>query len=158
MTKHFLPDLFGRQGSTDIFSSLQKEIDQVFNNFGRNLPTWGEARSGMMPVKFNVAETDKTVEVTAEVPGVDAKDIDVQLREDVLTIRGEKKAEKDEKQKDYHLVERSYGMFERSFTLPADVDPGKVEASFDKGVLKIVLLKAAEAQSKVKKIEVKAAA
>jgi HSP20 family protein len=109
-------------------------------------------------VKFNVAETDKTVEVTAEVPGVDAKDIDVQLREDVLTIRGEKKAEKDEKQKDYHLVERSYGMFERSFTLPTDVDPARVEASFDKGVLKIVLPKAAEAQSKVKRIEIKSAA
>lgn len=158
MTKHFLPDLFGRQSGGDVFSSLQKEIDQVFNNFGRNLPVWGEARGGMMPVKFNVAETDKTVEVTAEIPGVDAKDIEVQLREDVLTIKGEKKAEKDEKQKDYHLVERSYGMFERSFTLPAEVEAGKVEASFDKGILKVVLPKAPEAQSKTKKIDVKAGA
>lgn len=158
MTKHFLPDLFGRQSSGDMFSSLQKEIDQVFKDFGRGLPTWGEGRVGLMPVKFNVAETDKTIEVTAEIPGVDVKDIDVQLREDVLTIKGEKKAEKDEKQKDYHLVERSYGMFERSFSLPADVEAGKVEASFDKGVLKIVLPKAPEAQSKVKRIDVKPAA
>jgi HSP20 family protein len=159
MTKHFLPDLFGRQSAgTDIFSSLQREIDQVFKDFGRNLPSFGEGRDGPMQVKFNVAETDKAVEVTAEIPGVDVKDIDVQLREDVLTIKGEKKAEKDEKQKDYHLVERSYGMFERSFTLPAGVEAGKVEASFDKGVLTIVLPKAPEAQSKVQKIDVKPAA
>ena len=102
MTKHFLPDLFGRQATgSDIFSSLQREIDQVFRDFGRTLPVLSEPRDGLLAVKFNVAETDKTVEVTADIPGVDVKDIDVQLREDVLTIKGEKKAEKDEKQKDY---------------------------------------------------------
>ena len=159
MTKHFLPDMFGRQtAGTDIFSSLQREIDQVFRDFGRTLPVLSEPRDGLMAVKFNVAETDKTVEVTADIPGVDIKDIEVQLREDVLTIKGEKKAEKDEKQKDYHLAERSYGMFERSFALPTGVMADKVEASFDKGVLKIVLPKAPEAQSKIKKIEVRPAA
>jgi len=157
MTKHFLPDIFGRQTGTDIFSTLQREIDQVFNNFGRNWPMAAETRDGLWPVKFNVAETDKTVEITADMPGVDAKDIDVQLREGILTIRGEKKAEKEDKQKDYHLMERSYGMFERAFTLPAEVMDDKVDASFDRGVLKVVLPKAAEAQSKVKKIAVKAA-
>jgi HSP20 family protein len=157
MTKHFLPDIFGRQPGTDIFSTLQREIDQVFNNFGRNWPMATEVRDGLWPVKFNMAETDKTVEITADMPGVDAKDIDVQLREGILTIRGEKKAEKEDKQKDYHLMERSYGMFERAFTLPADVMDDKVDASFDKGVLKIVLPKAPDAQSKVKKITVKGA-
>ena len=111
-----------------------------------------------MSLKVNVAETDNAVEVTADIPGVDAKDIDVQLKDGVLTIKGEKKVEKDEKQKDYHVVERSYGMFERSFTVPAEVDAAKVDASFDKGVLKVTMPKLPAAQSKVQKIAVKPAA
>ncbi|MBI3674949.1 MAG: Hsp20/alpha crystallin family protein, partial [Rhizobiales bacterium] len=156
MTKHFLPDLFGRGYGGDLFSSLQKEIDQVFRDFGRSVPALAEGRDGMMPVKFNIAETDGAIEVTADIPGVDVKDIDVQLREGILTVRGEKKEEKDEKNKDYHLVERSYGMFERSFSLPTEVMGDKVNASFDKGVLKVVLPKAPAAQQKVQKIAVKA--
>ncbi len=158
MTKHFLPDLFGRPAATDVFSSLQREIDQVFRDFTRGMPALTEPRNAMMAIDLNVAETDKTVEVTAEIPGVDIKDIDVQLKDGVLTIRGEKKSEKEEKDKNYHLVERSYGMFERSFDLPVEVWADKVEASFDKGVLKVVLPKAPEAQAKVQKIAVKAAA
>ena len=157
MTKHFLPDLFGRNGETDVFSSLQREIDQVFKDFGRGLPAFTGPRDGAITLKLNVAETDRAVEVTADVPGVDAKDIDVQFRDGVLTIKGEKKLEKEDKQKDYHTVERTYGMFERSFSLPAEVQADKIEATFDKGVLKIMLPKAPEAQAKVKKIEVKPA-
>jgi len=158
MTKHFLPDLFGRPAGTDVFSSLQREIDQVFRDFTRGMPALTEPRNAMMAIDLNVAETDKTVEVTAEIPGVDIKDIDVQLKDGVLTIKGEKKSEKEEKDKNYHLVERSYGMFERSFDLPVEVWADKVEASFDKGVLKVVLPKAPEAQAKVQKIAIKAAA
>jgi HSP20 family protein len=112
----------------------------------------------MTALKVNVAETDKAIEVTAELPGVDAKDIDVELRNGMLSIRGEKKAEKDEKQKDYHVVERSYGMFERSFAVPDEVETDKVEASFDKGVLKVVMPKSAEAKSKTKKVAITAGA
>lgn len=158
MTKHFLPDIFGRSAGADIFSSLQREVDQVFKDFGRGLPAWHAAGEGVISLKLNVAETDKAIEVTADVPGVDVKDIDVQLRDGVLSIKGEKKFEKDEKQKDYRVVERTYGMFERSFTLPTDIVADKVEASFDKGVLKITLPKAPGAQSKVQKIDVKPAA
>ena len=158
MVKHFLPDIFGRSAGGDMFSSLQREIDQVFRDFGRGWPAVGGARNGFMAVKFNVAETDKAVEVTADMPGVDAKDISIELKDGVLTVKGEKKADKEEKDKNYHLVERSYGMFERAFSLGADVETDKVEASFDKGVLKIVLPKLATAQPKVKKIEVKPAA
>ena len=158
MTKHFLPDIFGRPAGTDIFTSLQREIDQVFRDFTRGMPALAEPRSALMAIDLNVAETDKTVEVSAEIPGVDPKDIDVQLKDGVLTIKGEKKSEKEEKQKNYHLVERSYGMFERSFDLPVEVMADKVEASFDKGVLKVVLPKAPEAQAKVQKIAVKPAA
>lgn len=157
MAKQFLPDLFGRASGTDMFSSLQREIDRVFSDFNRGTPAMAEFRKGMMGLKVNVAETDKAVEVTAEIPGVDASDIDVQLKDGILTIKGEKKEEKDDKQKDYHVVERSYGMFERSFTVSADIDAAKVEASFDKGVLKVMLPKLPAAQAKVQKIEVKPA-
>lgn len=157
MAKQFLPDLFGRASGTDMFSSLQREIDRVFSDFNRGTPAMAEFRKGMMGLKVNVAETDKAVEVTAEIPGVDASDIDVQLKDGILTIKGEKKEEKDDKQKDYHVVERCYGMFERSFTVSADIDAAKVEASFDKGVLKVMLPKLPAAQAKVQKIEVKPA-
>lgn len=156
MAKQFLPDLFGRS-SGDMFSSLQREIDRVFSDFNRGMPALSEFRRGGMAFKVNVAETDKAIEVTAEIPGVDAKDIDVQLSDGVLTIKGEKKEEKDEKQKDWHVVERSYGMFQRSFTIPSEVDAEKVEAAFDKGVLKVTLPKLPAAQAKAQKIEVKPA-
>lgn len=158
MTKHFLPDLFGRSASSDVFSGLQREIDRVFSDYSRGLPALGDFGKSGLSLKVNVAETDTAVEVTADIPGVDAKDIDVQLRDGVLTIKGEKKVEKDEKQKDFHVVERSYGMFERSFSVPAEVDAAKVDASFDKGVLKITMPKLPSAQSKVQKIAVKPAA
>jgi HSP20 family protein len=156
MAKHFLPDLFGRSSGNDVFSNLHREIDRVFSDFGRGFPAVTDFKAPAA-LKVNVSETDTAVEVSAEIPGVDAKDIDVQLKEGVLTIKGEKKEEKDEKKKDYHLVERSYGMFERSFTLPAEVDGSKVEAAFDKGVLKVTLPKLPAAQAKVQKIEVKPA-
>jgi HSP20 family protein len=163
MAQQFLPDIFGRRsGGSDIFRSLQREIDQVFNEFSRGMPMFAERGNGGMGmmggVKLNVAETDKAVEVTAELPGVDPKDIDVQLKDDILTIKGEKKTEKEDKQKNYHLVEHSYGSFERSFALPCEVQADKVEASFDKGVLKITLPKSPESQPKTRKIEVKNAA
>jgi HSP20 family protein len=159
MAKQFLPDLFGRSSGSDMFSNLHREIDRVFSDFGRGVPAFGSfGQNGRMDLKVNVAEQDGAIEVTAEIPGVSPEDIEVQLKEGMLTIRGEKKEEKDEKNKDYHVVERSYGMFERSFRLPAEVDSQKVEASFDKGVLKVTLPKLPEAKSKVQKIAVKPAA
>jgi HSP20 family protein len=158
MARQFLPDIFGRTGGNELFTSLQREIDQVFKDFGRGLPVWGGEGTAAVSLKLNVAETATAIEVTADLPGVEAKDIDVQLKDGMLTIKGEKKFEKEDKQKDYHMVERSYGMFERSFTVPSEVLADKVEAAFDKGVLKITLPKAPEAQAKVQKIEVKPSA
>ena len=158
MARHFLPDVFGRGAGNDMFSNLQREIDRVFQDFGRGgMPGLGEFGKSAMAMKVNVAEQDGAVEVTAELPGCAPEDIDVQLKDGVLTIKGEKKVEKDEKEKDYHVMERSYGMFERSFTLPAEVDGSKVEASFDKGVLKVTLPKLPQEQSKSQKIAVKPA-
>lgn len=155
MARQFLPDIFGRGSGTDMFSSLQREIDRVFHDFGRGLPAMGEFGRNAMAMKVNVAEHDSGIEVTADMPGVAAEDIDVQLKDGILTIRGEKKAEKDDKQKDFHVMERSYGMFERSVSLPAEVDGSKVDASFDKGVLKITLPKLPQEQSRAQKITVK---
>ncbi len=157
MNRNFLPDVFGRAVGTDLFSSLHREIDRVFQDFGRGgAPLLGEFGRNGMAMRVNVAERDGAVEVTAELPGCVAEDIDVQLKDGVLTIKGEKKVEKDDTQKDYHIMERSYGMFERSFTLPAEVDGSKVEAAFEKGVLKVTLPKLPGQQAKIQKIAVKA--
>ena len=90
-------------------------------------------------------------------PGLDEKNIDVKFADGVLTIKGEKQEEKEEKKKDYYLHERSYGSFHRAFQVPAGVDGDKIEASFNKGVLTVTLPKSAQAQKAEKKITVKAA-
>jgi HSP20 family protein len=153
VTRQFLPDLFGRGAGHDVFSNLQREVDRVFSDFGRGMPALGEFRRGAMALKVNVSETDSAVEVSAEIPGVDAKDIDVQLRDGILTIKGEKKSEREEKEENYHLVERSYGSFSRSMTLPAAVNLEKIEAKYDKGVLTVTCPKKEEV--KPKPIEIK---
>lgn len=159
MTKHFLPDIFGRAAGGDIFDNLRREVDSVFRDFGRGWPQIEMASSRMLGVDVNISETDKALEVTAELPGVDAKDVDVEYRDGMLTIRGEKKEERKEgDKKSMRIYERSYGMFERSFTLPVDVEGEKITADFEKGVLKVVLPKAPQSQAQVKKIEVKPAA
>lgn len=158
--KSMLPTLWGESVAERLpFRALQQEVDKLFNDFTSDLPVVGRLNgNGSLAVKVDVAETEKTLEVTAELPGVNEKEIDVSLAGDVLTIKAEKKSDREEKTKDYHLVERSYGTFERSMRLPFKVDPAKVEAKFDKGVLKLVVQKPADAQTKTQKIEVRAAA
>jgi HSP20 family protein len=143
------------------FFSLQREIDRLFEDFGRGFPGMlpatgnGFGAAGAMMPTMDVAETDKEIELTAELPGLEEKDVQINVADNVLTIKGEKKAEKEEKDKNYRLVERSYGSFERSLQLPDGVDADAIKASIDKGVLKVVVPKPAPAQ--VKKVEVKAA-
>ncbi len=116
-----------------------------------------EATFRTMPAvpAVDVAETDKAYEITAELPGLDEKNIEVKLANRVLSIKGEKQEEKEEKEKDYYRRERSFGSFERSFHVPDDVQEEKIEASFKNGVLSVTLPKSAEAQKQAKKIEVK---
>jgi len=136
--------------------SLHDEMDRVFDDFLRGFPALGEAWGGGAP-SLDVSETDAAIEVSAELPGVDEKDVDVTLANGVLSIKGEKKAEKEEKGKSFHRVERSYGSFARSVTLPADVDADKVKAEFSKGVLKVTLPKKADGGGNTRKIAIKAA-
>ena len=149
-----LPDVFGRRnGGLEPFRFLHRGIDQLFDEFSRSMPFRDD--TGMMAVSLDVAETDNAIEITAEVPGASAEDIDVSLKDDVLTIKGEKRSEVEDKQKNYHVIERAYGSFIRHVPLPAEVDPNKVDAKFEKGLLKITLTKAPSAQSRVRKINIK---
>jgi HSP20 family protein len=157
-----LPTLWGEaKGELAPFRVLQSEIDKLFNDFTSDLPmigSWKGIANGHLPVRVDIAETEKALEITAELPGVSEKEIDVSIAGDVLTIKAEKKSDREEKTKDYHLVERSYGTFERSMQLAFQADASKIDAKFDKGVLKLVVQKPADAQTKTQKIEVKAAA
>lgn len=135
------------------FAALQREIDRLFDDFTRNLPSFGNFE---LTPSMDVAETEKEIEVTAELPGLEEKDVEINFTDGVLTIRGEKKAEKEEKNKTHHMVERSYGAFARTLTLPTGVDANKIKATINKGVLKVVVEKPAAKETK--KIEVKAAA
>src|SRR5262245_29678605 len=93
------------------FTTLQREIDRVFDDFTRGWPAFGGfAKTDMLPT-MDVTETDKEIEITAELPGLEEKDVEINFVDNVLTIRGEKKAEKDEKDRNYRLVERTYGAF-----------------------------------------------
>ena len=142
------------------FLSLHREIDRLFDDFTKGFGRFGEwwpeltASRTVTPV-MDVSETEKEFEFTAELPGLEEKDVDVTLSDGVLTIRGEKKTDHEEKGKDFRMVERSYGAFARSLQLPAGVDPSTIKASLDKGVLKVTVPKK---MAEIKKIEVKAAA
>src|SRR5271169_1312996 len=119
-------------------------------------PFWrGEGNWGKVPA-VDIADTEKAYEITAELPGMDEKNVEVKFSSGVLTIKGEKREEKEEKKKDYHLSERRYGSFERRFQIPEGVDSDKIEATFKKGLLTVMLPKTAAAQTAEKKIAIKA--
>ena len=105
---------------------------------------------------MDVTETDKEIEITAELPGLEEKDVQINVADNLLTVRGEKKAEKEEQDKNYRLIERSYGSFQRTLELPDGCNADAIKASIAKGVLKVTVPKPAPAQAK--KIEVKTAA
>lgn len=143
----------------DPFFRLQHEMNRLFEDaftgFGTGPLFRGDLAEARAP-RIDVHETDGAVEVEAELPGVDDKDLDVQINDNLLTISGEKKFErKDEKDGAYKVMERSYGSFSRSMTLPFSVDPDSVEATFRNGVLKLTVPKPPEAQTQSKRISIK---
>lgn len=141
----------------------RQRIDELFDNFfdgfgvPRMFPTrrFGSTVADLSP-SFDITETEDDVKVTAELPGMDEKDIEVNLDNNVLTIRGEKREERDETKKNYHVRERSYGGFERSFPLPEGLDREHVRATFKKGVLDVTLHKTERAKAQSKKIAITA--
>jgi len=145
-----------RRDSDHPFALFRKEFDDLFDNFFRSFDMQPfEGRIGAFSPKVDVTENEKEFRISAELPGMDDKDIDVSLQNDMLTIRGEKKEEKEDKGKDYYRMERSYGSFSRTIPLPVEVETDKVDAKFKKGVLTITLPKTAKAVSETKKISVK---
>ncbi len=165
--KEKAPATFGLQMWQPL-DSLRQEIDRLFDDFGRGTwqpfrrslfaaePFWREPKWAAVPA-IDVVEGEKAFELTAELPGMDEKNIEVKVADGSLTIKGEKQEDKEEKKKDYYLRERRFGSFERSFEVPDGVDADKIEAAFKKGVLTVTLPKKPEAQKPAKNIEVKAA-
>ena len=129
-----------RREEADPFRDFQREMNRLFGEFFGDYPLAERGRgsdwtaAAFVP-RVDVSETDTAVKVTAELPGMDEKDISVELQDDVLTLRGEKKSEQEEKGKNWFRREQSYGSFHRSIELPAGVDAGKAKAQFKKGVL-----------------------
>jgi HSP20 family protein len=144
----------------DPFSKMREEMDRVFDSFlgrelfGRPSGISEAGRRAGMGFDLDVRENDKELVFEAELPGIDEKDIQVSVRDGMLSVKGEKKSERDEKKDTYHLVERSYGSFERSFRLPGAADQENIKADFEKGVLRISVPKRAEAVKAEKKIPI----
>ena len=146
---------------SDPFGMLRSELDRLFDSFMGGLPTFHSmfASSGtqgfaLMP-SLDVKETDKEIVIEAELPGLDEKDVSLTMQNGVLTVQGEKNLEHEEEKENYHVMERRYGSFRRSLRIPDTVDEAKIEARFDKGVLKVTLPKRAEAVSEQRRIEIK---
>jgi len=163
--KDLVPTLWGnknipvRHEEEHPFSVLQRDMNRMFDDFFKGFNTFSAGRLeggwGVFHPTVDIKESEKEITIKAELPGMDEKDIDVSLANDVLTIQGEKKEEKEEKDKGYYYAERSFGSFRRVLPLPVGVNTQKAEASFKKGVLTITVPKTEEAKEKIKKIAIK---
>lgn len=163
----WLPSLWG--GRNDPFVALRRQIDDLVNDLGGGRSLTPAALRGVFNPQIDVAETEKALTVTAELPGLTEADVEVTLTGDMLTIRGEKTHEVEEgappadktgkpaegPKPVYHRVERSWGEFQRSIRVPFDVDPAKVAAEFKNGVLKVTVPKPETARSEARKIEIR---
>jgi HSP20 family protein len=155
----------GRSASANLFQAprgfqaIRDEIDRMFHALSLPEMDWRSGpggTSGTLGLRVDVGETDGEILVTAELPGVDEKDVEVVLEDDMLRVRAEKRSEAEDKDKTWHVVERSYGSFERAIRVPAGIDPDSVKASFANGVLTVSLPKPAEAVAARKKIPISA--
>ncbi len=152
MTWRMMVPFSGRElAAVDPFVSLQKQMNRMFDDVLGGVP---QVVTGHAP-RLDVKEDDKAYHITAELPGLSEKDVEMTFDDGVLTLRGEKKIEREEKGQTWHIVERSSGSFSRQLALPCAIDAEKIEAKFDKGVLTVELPKMAEEKAKAKKIEIK---
>ncbi len=139
------------------FSLLQREMDSLFDNFHRafDVEPWVEENKGSFSPKVDIIEGEKEIRVTAELPGIDEKNVEVLLSRDSLTIKGEKKDERESSGKNYYRSECSYGSFSRTILLPEKINTDKAEAHYKKGVLTVTLPRTEETLKDTKKINVK---
>ena len=152
---HLTPFGFGSQRG-DPFQSLRRELEQLFDNVGG---TQGEASGGgsIVAPRMDISEDDRAFKVVAEMPGARPEDVEVLVEDDLLTIRAERTQERETHRRNYHVVERSMGVFQRALRLPAPVDAGKVQASFDNGVLTVTIPKEGS-QARSRRVQVRSGA
>jgi HSP20 family protein len=148
------------------FTGMRGEVERLFDQFARSMiPSWRRSPEIGAPLNFETAfgfgipavevvEKDKEFQLTAELPGMEARDVEISVSGDVLTIKGEKKEEKETKEKSYYLSERRYGSFQRSFQLPGGADAGKISAKMEKGVLSISMPKSKDALNQKRTIPI----
>ena len=147
--------------------NLRREVDRLFDDFNMvpfrlpfrrpafDIEPFWSPESWVPVPPVDLVERDNAYEVHADLPGIDEKDIEVKVSNGVLTIKGQKQEDKEEKKEHFHLRERRFGSYERALRVPENVETAKIEANFKKGVLTVMLPKTTEAQKQVKKIEVK---
>jgi HSP20 family protein len=165
-TRSLLPFGFGRSrevalgAERDPFRAFRREMERMFDDVYRGWPfgALAEGEERLVSPRIDVSETDGELLVTAELPGMEEKDIDVTLAGNMLIVRGEKKSESERKAEDYHVMERSFGRFSRTIPVPFEADPDQVKASFKQGVLTVKIPKPAEIKEKSKKIAIEHAA
>lgn len=147
-----------KRDSFDLFDSFQREVDRVFGEFGSfSKPFFGRDTFGSFSPKVDVSENEKSINISAELPGMEEKDIEVILQDQILTIKGEKKNNVVDKENESYRTERRYGSFQRSLRVPDEIEADSITASFKNGVLNVLLPKSEKAQEKVRQIEVTAA-
>lgn len=155
--RSLMPFDWGREGfATDAMARFQRDLNRVFDDAFKGGPGPALAEATVLSPRMDVRETEKEIVLSAELPGVDEKDVEVTLVDDLLTIRGEKKSERREQKKDdgYVLTERTYGAFQRAMRLPFSVPADGVKATFDKGVLTVTVPKPVEKMAASKKIPI----
>lgn len=152
-----------RPTQVDPFRAMDRMLDQFWRGFG--LPSfrrmvepeaWSEGGFNVAAPAIDFSEDEKEYHLTAELPGLSEKDINLSVSDDLLTITGEKREEKEQKEKNYHYSERRFGSFRRAVQLPPHIDRDKIAANFKNGVLDVTLPKSPDAMQRQKKIEVKA--
>lgn len=136
--------------SVGVFAPIQREFDRLLEQFGAGFGTFAELD---VAPPMDVRHTNDGIEITLELPGLDDADVKVTLEDNVLTVRGEKKAETERKEGDYRISERSYGAFSRSLTLPAGIDAEKLTARLEKGVLRLAAPRNGEEKAKTIQIQ-----
>lgn len=144
-----------KQEQANPFIVFQAEMNRLFDGFFRGFGLdFFEKRPGTFNPSIDITDTGKALKVTAELPGIDDTDIDISMSRETLTIKGEKKEEKEEKGESYHRMERSYGSFTRTISLPVEIEADKIKATFKKGLLTIILPKAEKVLKETRKIAI----
>jgi HSP20 family protein len=133
---------------------IQGRMNQLFKN---SFPNFGDntLTSGAWAPAVDIYETSDSIEMTFEIPGVNQKEIKVNIENNLLTVSGERKLEREDRRDSYHRIERSYGPFQRSFTVPSTIDPNKINAVFENGLLRLTLAKRPETQPRAIEVKIK---